>query len=58
MTYKYLLAICLAFFLGMASISVVGKIYIDNLHYIACKMYNSIENNSQFQYVNTQFQCN
>jgi hypothetical protein len=54
---------CFVFFLagvviGAGTVSVVGKIYINNLHHVACKMYNTVKEPSLFQYVNTQFRCN
>jgi hypothetical protein len=50
-----------AFILGMVlsivAISIVGKIYIDNLHHVACKMYDSVDDKARFDYVNKQFRC-
>jgi len=51
------LLVAISFFVGTLSVGVVGKLYIDNLHHVACKMYNSVDNKSNFGYVNTQFNC-
>jgi hypothetical protein len=43
--------------LGAAAVGVVGKIYTDNLHHVACKMYNTVDDQYRFDYVNKQFRC-
>jgi len=35
----------------------VGKIYIDNLKHVTCKMYNTVDDKYRFDYVNKQFKC-
>jgi hypothetical protein len=57
MTTRELTAVMIGLVLGIGLISVVGKIYVDNLHYVACKMYNTVDNQFSFEYVNKQFRC-
>jgi hypothetical protein len=57
MTNKCILLITISFFVGTLFVGVIGKLYVDNLHHVACKMYNSVDNKSNFGYVNTQFNC-
>ena len=58
MSSKNLSFLFAGFIAGILFIGVVGKIYVDNLHHVACKMYNSVENNSRYMYVSNQFRCN
>lgn len=44
--------------MGATAVSVVGKIYVDNLHHVACQMYNTADDSFRFQYVDKQFGCN
>jgi uncharacterized protein (DUF697 family) len=43
--------------IGAAAVSLVGKIYTDNLHHVTCKMYNTVDDQYRFDYVNKQFRC-
>lgn len=43
--------------IGATAVSVVGKIYVDNLHHVTCLMYNAVDDKFSFQYVNKQFGC-
>lgn len=58
MTGKMFLLFLAGIVTGAAAVSVVGKIYVDNLHHVACQMYNSVDDSFRFQYVNKQFGCN
>jgi hypothetical protein len=58
MIFRNLLFAVYGFILGILFIGVVGKIHVDNLHHVTCKMYNSVENNSRYSYVDDQFRCN
>lgn len=43
--------------IGAAAVSLVGKMYVDNLYHVACKMYNTVDDQFRFDYVNKQFRC-
>ena len=43
--------------IGAVGVGIVSKIYVDNLHYTACKMYNTVDDQFRFDYVNKQFRC-
>lgn len=57
MHFQNLLFAFVGFLLGILFIGIIGKIYVENLHHVACKMYNSVENSNNYGYVNTQFRC-
>jgi len=57
MTTRELAAVLIGIVLGIGLVSVVGKIYVDNLHHVACKMYNTVDDQFKFEYVNKQFRC-
>lgn len=43
--------------MGAVTTGVGFKIYVDNLHHVACRMYQSVDNRTAFAYVNAQFKC-
>jgi hypothetical protein len=57
MTKREFAAVLLGIMLGIGSVSVIGTIYVSNLHYVACKMYNTVDDKFRFDYVNKQFRC-
>lgn len=57
MTGKMFAMLFVGMVIGAGAIGVWVKIYVDNLHHVACRMYQSVENRSTFAYVNTQFKC-
>jgi hypothetical protein len=57
MTKREFVAVLIGIILGVTIVSVVGKIYISNLHHVACKMYNTVDDKFRFDYVNKQFRC-
>jgi hypothetical protein len=57
MTVNAFAAFAAGIVVGAAVVGVIGKIYADNLHHIACKMYNTVDDQYRFDYVNKQFGC-
>ena len=57
MTWREFAAVLVGIMLGISIVSVVGVIYVSNLHYVACKMYNTVDDKFRFDYVNKQFRC-
>lgn len=57
MSIKTFISFLAGMMMGAISVSIVQKIYIDNLHHVACQMYNEIDEQFRFQYVNKQFKC-
>jgi hypothetical protein len=57
MTKREFAAVLAGIVLGISSVSVVGTIYVSNLHNVACKMYNTVDDQFRFDYVNNQFRC-
>jgi hypothetical protein len=50
-------AVLVGIALGIGLVLVVGTIYVSNLHNVACKMYNTVDDKFRFDYVNKQFKC-
>jgi hypothetical protein len=57
MTTRELVAVLVGIVLGISIVSVVGTIYVSNLHHVTCKMYNTVDDKFRFEYVNKQFRC-
>ena len=57
MTWREFAAVLVGIALGIGFVSVVGGIYVSNLHHVACKMYNTVDDKFRFDYVNKQFRC-
>jgi hypothetical protein len=57
MTKREFAAVLVGIILGVSLILVVGGIYVSNLHHVACKMYNAVDDRFRFDYVNKQFRC-
>jgi hypothetical protein len=57
MTKREFAAVLVGIVLGIGLVSVVGSIYVSNLHHVACKMYNTVDDQFRFEYVNKQFRC-
>jgi hypothetical protein len=57
MTKREFAAVLVGIVLGISIVSVVGSIYVSNLHHVACKMYNAVDDKFRFEYVNKQFRC-
>jgi hypothetical protein len=57
MTKREFAAVLAGIVLGIGLVSVVGTIYVSNLHNVACKMYNTVDDKFRFDYVNKQFKC-
>ena len=57
MTRREFAAVLIGIALGIGLVSVVGGIYVSNLHHVACKMYNTVDDRFRFDYVNKQFRC-
>ncbi len=57
MTRREFVAVLVGIALGVTLILVVGGIYVTNLHHVACKMYNTVDDRFRFDYVNKQFRC-
>jgi hypothetical protein len=57
MTKREFAAVLVGIALGIGVVSVVGTIYVSNLHHTACKMYNAVDDRFRFDYVNKQFRC-
>jgi hypothetical protein len=57
MTKREFAAVLVGIVLGISIVSVVGAIYVSNLHHVACKMYNTVDDKFRFDYVNKQFRC-
>jgi len=57
MTRREFAAVLVGIALGIGIVSVVGTIYVSNLHHVACKMYNTVDDKFRFDYVNKQFRC-
>ena len=57
MHFQNLLFAFVGFLAGIMFVGIIGKIHVENLQHVACKMYNSVENPNQYRYVDTQFRC-
>jgi hypothetical protein len=57
MTKREFAAVLVGIILGVSLILIVGGIYVSNLHHVACKMYNAVDDRFRFDYVNKQFRC-
>ena len=57
MTRREFAAVLVGIALGISIVSVVVTIYVSNLHNVACKMYNTVDDKFRFDYVNKQFRC-
>jgi len=57
MTKREFATVLVGIALGIGLMSVVGTIYVSNLHHTACKMYNTVDDKFRFNYVNKQFRC-
>lgn len=57
MTGKLFAVLLVGMVIGAGATAVVFKIYVDNLHHVACRMYQTVENRTTFAYVNAQFRC-
>ena len=43
--------------IGFVPLATIWKINTDNMTHVACKMYDTLENKSDYQFVQRQFGC-